>query len=69
MLRNTKFVTLWLAGGVAFLLGAMIAGNIRPGLGVEEAGLALALLTAFILFLVGGLLWISIAVAMKRHSE
>lgn len=47
------------------LLGSMIAGNVEKTTGVSESGFWTALLIAFLLFLVGGLLWISVATAAK----
>ena len=60
---------MWILGSLLLLLASMIAGNIQPGLGVTEPGLALGLLVAFVLFLVAGVLWISIAVAVKKSHE
>ncbi len=68
--REWKFVIFWTFGALAITFGSVIAGNIRPGLGVSETGLLIAFILAFVLILVGGLLWISVALAMKKvHDE
>lgn len=69
MKRNWKIVTFWILGSISILFGSLIAGNLQPGLGVTEIGLAVALLIAFLLFLFGGLLWISVAIAVKEVRE
>lgn len=69
MFKNFKVALMWIVGAVFFLLGSVIAGNVQPGIGVDASGIALALLVAFVLFLVGGLLWISVAVASKKSHE
>lgn len=67
--RNWKIVTFWVLGSVCILFGSMIAGHLERGLGVSDLGFTLALLIAFVLFLVAGLLWISVAIAVKEVSE
>lgn len=59
----------WIAGSFAILLGAMIAGNAELQLGVSAGGFVMAILLAFVLILLGGLLWISVATAMKKIHE
>jgi len=63
--RNWKLVFFWVIGTICMLLGSMIAGNVEKTTGVSESGFWTALLIAFLLFLVGGLLWISVATAAK----
>ena len=67
--RNWKIVTFWVLGSICILFASMIAGHLEKGLGVSDLGFTLALLISFVLFLVGGLLWISVAVAVKEISE
>jgi uncharacterized membrane protein len=67
--RNWKIVSFWVLGTACILFGSMIAGHLEKGLGVTDLGFSLALLISFVLFLVGGLLWISVAVAIKEIGE
>jgi len=67
--KNWKIVTFWVLGSICILLGSMIAGHLEKTLGVTDLGFGLALLISFVLFLVGGLLWISVAIAVKEVAE
>ncbi len=69
MFRNFKIASMWVIGAFFFLLASMIAGNTHPGLGVDASGIAIALLVAFVLFLLAGIMWISVAVASKHPHE
>ena len=64
-LRNWKTVILWILGAVSIFLGSMIAGRLDFFQGVNEIGFLLALAISLMLFLIGGLLWISVALAVK----
>jgi hypothetical protein len=63
-----KLVGGWILGALFLLAGTWIVSNLRLDIGVSELSFVLALVIAFILYLVGGLLWISVAVA-TRHKE
>ena len=67
-LRSWKTVLLWIFGSIAIFLGSMIAGRLDFGLGVNEPGFILALVISIMLLMIGGLLWISVAIAVK-HSK
>jgi hypothetical protein len=69
MERNIKIMIFWVLGAVAILIGSMIAGRIQMGLGVSDLGFFFALLVSFVLILIGGLLWISVAIATKTVRE
>ena len=69
MERNIKIMAFWIIGALMILLGSMIAGRVEMGLGVSDAGFFFALLIALVLFLLGGLLWISVAIATKTSKE
>lgn len=69
MRRNWKIVSLWVLGSVCILVASMIVGHLEKTLGVTDLGYALALLISFVLFLVGGLFWISVAIATKSIIE
>jgi len=67
--RNWKLVLFWAMGAVCILLGSMIAGNLERNVGVSESSFWTTLTIAFVLFLVGGILWISVATASKALLE
>jgi NhaP-type Na+/H+ or K+/H+ antiporter len=67
--KKWKSVTFWIGGSFLILLGAMISGNAEIQLGVSQGGFAVAILLAFMLIMLGGLLWISVATAMKKIHE
>ena len=64
-LRSWKTAFMWIFGSISILLGSMIAGRLDFGDGVNETGFILALAVSLRLFLIGGLLWISVALAIK----
>ena len=64
---SAKLVITWVVGGFFLLAGTWIIQNLRIDVGVNELQYILALIIAFILFLVAGLAWISVAVA-TRHE-
>lgn len=67
--RNWKMVSFWILGALCILLGAMIAGNAEKSLGTGDSAFFTALLVAFVLMLLGGILWISVAVGTKFSVE
>ena len=69
MKRNWKIVAFWILGTFCILFASMISGKLERGLGVDETGFYLALLISFVLFLLGGLLWIAVAIAARTVSE
>lgn len=64
--RNLKMVFFWIIGSLSILIGAMIAGNVERTLGTDDQSFAAAVFIAFILIMLGGLLWITVAVAAKK---
>jgi len=64
--RNLKMVLFWIIGSLSILIGAMIAGNVEKSLGTDDMSFTAAVFIAFILILLGGLLWITVAVAAKK---
>ena len=64
---SIKLVGVWVLGGVFMLLGTWIIQNLEFNVGVSSISYVLALLIAFVLFLLAGLSWISVAVA-TRHK-
>ena len=59
---------LWILSAVFFLIGGMIAGNIEWVEGTTAVSFGLALLLAFVMFLVASMLMISSAINAK-HEE
>ena len=64
--RNWKMVLFWVLGTVCVMAGSMVSGHLESGPGVTGTSYTFALVVAFVLFMLGGLLWISVAIAMKR---
>jgi uncharacterized BrkB/YihY/UPF0761 family membrane protein len=67
--KKWRMTIFWVIGTACILLGTMIAGHLDKTLGVTDISYTLALVTAFVLILLGGFLWISVAVAFKRVTE
>ncbi|MCD6496079.1 MAG: hypothetical protein J7K54_02295 [Candidatus Aenigmarchaeota archaeon] len=63
-----KLVAVWILGAVFVLSGSLIAGSVDMSLGVSPASYIAAVVLAFVLFLLGGLCWISVASANKGHK-
>ncbi len=63
---SMKLVGAWVLGALLLLGGTWIIQNLRLETGVTDVSYALAAFIAFILFLLGGLAWISVAVATRR---
>lgn len=60
---------LWILGSVFFFLAALISGNLEFVEGGNEASFLLAVLLAFALYLVAGLMWISAAVNARQEER
>jgi len=69
MKRSWKIITFWILGTFCIMFASMIAGHLEKTLGVTELGYFLALLVSFVLFLIGGLFWISVAIAVRETRE
>jgi hypothetical protein len=67
--KNLKIVLFWILGAVSIYIGAIIAGHADFGLGTDYMGIFVAMMISFTLFLIGGLLWISVAIAAKKVTE
>jgi hypothetical protein len=63
---SAKIVLAWILGGLFILGGAWIVQNLELNVGVTELQYYLALIIAFVLFLMAGLCWISVAVATRQ---
>ncbi|MBN2330220.1 MAG: hypothetical protein JXC85_00215 [Candidatus Aenigmarchaeota archaeon] len=62
-----KLVLVWALGSLLLMAGTWIMGNLELTIGVTSVSYAIALLAAFILLMLAGLCWISVAVATKGH--
>lgn len=61
---NWRSIGFWFIGTFCVFFGVLIAGNIEPStLGATTESVALAYIISFILILLGGMFWISTAVA------
>lgn len=69
MRKSWKIAAFWIVGALALFFGSMIAGKLESTLGTDDLGLLIAFLVSIVLFLLGGLLWISVAIAVKETSE
>jgi len=67
--RNWRLVLFWILGAVCISIGAIIAGHIDGELGTDYGVSVVAIMISFVLFLLGGLLWISVAIAAKTVRE
>ena len=67
--KNWKVVLLWFLGAVCILIGSLIAGNVDSGLGTTPQGFILSLFIGLMFFLVGGIFWIAVAIAIKELEE
>lgn len=64
--KSWRAALLWFLGGLCILFGATIAGNAEEKLGMTGMGYLLALFVSFALILLGGLMWIAVAIAARR---
>jgi hypothetical protein len=64
---SAKLVLVWILGGLFILGGIWILQNLEMNLGVGEFQYALAMIIAFVLVLLAGLCWISVAVATRQE--
>ena len=58
---------LWFLGSMCILFGAIMAGNSERTLGSAGVGYMLGITVAFVLVLVGGLMWIAVSIAVKKE--
>ena len=62
-----KLIGSWILGGILITVSAWILGHIDQTVGVSHVSYGLAFFVAFVLILVGGLAWISVATATAKH--
>jgi len=61
-----KLVAVWIIGSLLLLAGSWIISNLELTIGVTQVSYYIALLASFVLFLLAGLCWISVAVATRK---
>ena len=64
---TTKLIASWIFGGVLLSIGVWIMGHVEVNVGVSEIAYIMATIGAFILILLGGLVWISVATATSKN--
>ncbi len=64
---EVKMVLVWALGSLLLLAGTWIMSNLELTIGVTSISYVIALLAAFVLYLLAGMCWISVAVATKGH--
>ncbi|QQG39961.1 MAG: hypothetical protein HYS81_00940 [Candidatus Aenigmatarchaeota archaeon] len=65
-LTSARPILFWVIGAFLVLFGAMIGGQATPDvLGATPASFAGSVLLAFILILIGGLFWITVASSIR----
>ncbi len=62
-----KLIISWIFGGILITIAAWILGHIDQTVGVSTFSYGLAFFVAFVLILIGGLAWISVATAASKH--
>lgn len=67
--KRWKIALLWILASLFLLFGSMIAGELQVSYGTNGIALLIAFILALIFFLLAGLLWIAIAVALRQFEE
>lgn len=68
MVSHAKANVFWILGTISIFLGVRIVGTVEKStLGVTPLRYYLALIISFVLILIGGLLWISVAGAVREE--
>jgi len=62
-----KLIASWIFGGILVSVGSWIMGHAEVNAGVSGVAYVIAVSVAFILILLGGLVWISVATATSKH--
>ena len=62
-----RLVLIWALGSLFLIGGSWIMGNLELTIGVTSVSYGIALLAAFVLYMLAGLCWISVAVATRGH--
>jgi hypothetical protein len=66
---STRSVGFWIIGSLCVFFGALIAGSVQPTvLGATAGSIILAYIISFILILIGGMFWITVAVIREEEA-
>lgn len=68
-MASEKLIVFWILGAAMLTLGMLVVSNLEMTLGVSPFSYAVALFIAFVMFMLAGLCWISVAVATKHHHS
>jgi hypothetical protein len=69
MTTTSRSIGFWIIGSICVFFGALIAGSVRPDvLGATTESIILAYIIAFILILIGGMFWITVAVIREEEE-
>lgn len=61
---DARTIGFWILGSICIFVGSLIAGSVEPSvLGATTISVVIAYLLSFILILLGGMFWISTAIA------
>ena len=67
-MTNARSIGFWIIGSICMFFGALIAGSVSPEtLGATSGSIILAYIISFVLILIGGMFWITVAV--MREDE
>ncbi|MCD6478155.1 MAG: hypothetical protein J7K87_04065 [Candidatus Aenigmarchaeota archaeon] len=67
VIMELKPLSFWIIGALLILFGSMIAGQARSDvLGATTSSFTISLIVAFILILIGGLMWITVAGVIEK---
>jgi MFS-type transporter involved in bile tolerance (Atg22 family) len=64
-----KITLLWILASLFLLLGSMISGQLQRSFGTNDVALWIAFFLALMFFLLAGLFWIAIAMALRQYEE
>jgi len=69
MATDWRAVGFWLIGAILVFFGTLLAGAVDPAvLGATTTSVVFTYLLAFVLILIGGMLWISAAILQVEES-
>jgi len=64
-----RIVSLWILGSICMLLGSLIAGQLQRTIGTSDMGLLVAFVLSLMFFLIAGMLWVAVALALREVEE
>jgi hypothetical protein len=68
-MTSARSIGFWIIGSLCVFFGALIAGSVKPEvLGATTESVILAYIIAFILILIGGMFWITVAVMREEEA-